>query len=158
MKLNFSKITRAEAREICTWEYQPPYEIYNLNNSPTPEEVEAMLNPLYDYHAIRDEGGSLVAFCSFGEDARVAGGCYAEEVLDIGIGIRPDLTGQGLGKDFTQAVLAFAEQRFSPKVMRVTIAAFNQRAQQVCINAGFIQTDSFVNPAGRPFIIFTKSS
>ena len=158
MKLSFSKLSRAEALEICTWEYQPPYDIYSQNNPPSPEDVEAMLNPQYGYHAIRDEDGGLVAFCSFGEDARVAGGSYAEDALDIGIGVRPDLTGHGMGKDFTAAVLTFAEQRFAPETLRVTIAAFNKRAQQVCINAGFEQTNSFVNPAGRPFIIFTKST
>ena len=102
MKLCFSKIKRAEALEICTWEYQPPYDIYNHSKPPNPEDVEAILNPQFNYHAIRNEDGSLVAFCSFGEDARVPGGCYTEEALDIGIGVRPDLTGQGLGKDFTR--------------------------------------------------------
>lgn len=158
MKLSFSKITPAEALEICTWEYQPPYDIYNQSKPPTPEEVEALLNPLYDYHVMRDEDGSLVGCCGFGDDARVTGGCYSKEALDVGISIRPDLTGQGLGNDFTRTVLTFAEQHFSPRLMRVTIAAFNKRAQQVCINAGFEQADSFVNPAGRPFIIFTKSA
>jgi len=156
MKLSFSKISPAEALEICTWEYQPPYDIYSQNNPPNPEDVEAILNPQYDYHAIRNEDDSLVAFCSFGEDARVKGGCYTEEALDIGIGVRPDLTGLGMGGQFTEAVLSFAIQRYSPKKLRVTIAGFNKRAQQVCINAGFTEADTFSNPSGRQFIVFTK--
>lgn len=114
------------------------------------------MNPQYDYHAIRNEDDSLVAFCSFGEDARVKGGCYTEEALDIGIGVRPDLTGLGMGGQFTEAVLSFAIQRYSPKKLRVTIAGFNKRAQQVCINAGFTEADTFSNPSGRQFIVFTK--
>lgn len=115
-----------------------------------------MLNPEYDYHVIRDDEGSLVGFCSFGEDARVKGGSYAEDALDVGIGIRPDLTGLGMGRMFTEAVLSFAIQRYSPSKLRVTIAGFNKRAQQVCINAGFTEAGSFSNPSGRQFVIFTK--
>ena len=52
--------------------------------------------------------------CSFGIDAQVPGGDYSAQALDVGLGLRPDHTGQGLGVTFLGAILAFAQERYSP--------------------------------------------
>src|SRR5206468_9220263 len=69
----------------------------------------------YRYQAVRDEDGELVGFCTFGEDARVAGYIYPDDALDIGVGMRPDLVGRGLGLAFTREVLDFARRELAPR-------------------------------------------
>lgn len=48
----------------------------------------------------------LVGFFSFGAEAQVPGGDYDNaKALDIGLGMRPDLTGKSLGLGFVEAGL-----------------------------------------------------
>jgi [ribosomal protein S18]-alanine N-acetyltransferase len=86
-----------------------------------------VLNPERFYEAL-DEDGSLV------------GHYYIEErgdVLEIGLGLRPELTGQGLGRDFFLAGLDFARRRWGSVRIVLTVAAFNERARRVYERAGF---------------------
>lgn len=125
--VTFAPIDEAAAREIAAWAYEEPYEMYDGD----PEGFETLLQPEYGVHAARDEHGELVGFCSFGEDGRVAGYDYADDALDVGLGMRPDLVGAGRGIGFTRAVLGFAGRASRPEAFRVTIAAFNRRAQRL---------------------------
>jgi RimJ/RimL family protein N-acetyltransferase len=101
----------------------------------------------------------LIGFCSFGEDARVAGFDYADDALDVGLGMRPDLVGQSLGIGFTRAVLDFAQREYSPSAFRVTIAGFNRRAQRLCLALGFRETARFPQEgSGDEFVVFRRES
>ena len=48
-------------------------------------------------------------------------GLYQENYLDIGLGMKPDLTGQGKGPSFFQTGLAFAKTNFQSKKIRLTV-------------------------------------
>jgi GNAT superfamily N-acetyltransferase len=151
----FEPFKEAHARAIIEWRYEPPYDIYNLDGGDTDEMVQELLTPEYRYHAILSNRGTLVAFCCFGADARVPGGDYGEEALDIGLGVRPDLTGQGEGSRHVQAVLDYARRTWSPRAVRVTIAEFNTRAQRVWCKAGLQPVQRFESTySGRPFVIY----
>ena len=108
---------------------------------------------------ITDEQGELVAYCCFGLDARVPGGDYDTPALDIGLGVRPDLTGQGRGLGYLLAVLGVAQRTVSPGTFRVTVAEFNKRAQKVWRRAGFRPVQRFVRQQdGRPFVILLRKA
>ena len=157
MNITFSPLDEPAAREIVRWRYEPPSDIYNLEGSE--ESVQYALDPQYNYFAMRVENGELVGFCSFGEDGQVPGGDYSADALDIGMGIHPEYTGRGLGGDFVSAVLDFARERFRPTAFRVTIAAFNQRAQQVWEKNGFKPVQSFTHQISkRDFIVMTRDA
>ena len=143
MKLRFYPLDKSAAREIVRWRYAPPYDIYNIEDSN--ESINYALKSENNFYAIRDENTGLVGFCSFGKDGQVPGGNYVEPALDIGMGIRPDLTGQGVGNDLVAAVLNFAQKTFSSEQFRVTIATFNQRARRVWEKNGFRSTQKFVD-------------
>ena len=68
--------------------------------------------------------------------------------------IKPELTGHGLGADFAREVFHNGSRQYGPGLMRVTIAAFNQRAIRVWEKNGFRQTQRFqrVND-GMEFIV-----
>jgi RimJ/RimL family protein N-acetyltransferase len=147
------------ARAIMAWRYEAPYDVYNLGAGDVDQKVRCFLDPVNGYRTIVDRGGCLVAYCCFGPDAQVPGGDYDNPALDVGLGVRPDLTGQGLGYAFVRAVLRFARQELAPTEFRVTVAEFNERAQRVWQAAGFRQVQQFERaPDGMPFVVLSKRS
>jgi GNAT superfamily N-acetyltransferase len=146
------------ARAVSTWHYDAPYEIYNVAPDRIEEEVQALLDPQNAYYVFTDERGSLVAYCCFGRDAQVPGGDYAADALDIGLAVRPDLTGQGRGHTYVDAVLGFARRTFAPAAFRVTVAAFSRRALRVWERAEFRPVQEFARtPDGLPFVVLTHA-
>jgi RimJ/RimL family protein N-acetyltransferase len=143
------------AQKILHWRYAPPYDLYNLDD---PQEVNYLVDPQNSFYQMRGEGGELVGFCSFGKDGQVPGGNYSLDALDIGMGMHPDLTGAGRGSTFASAVLEFALDRYRPSAFRVTIAAFNQRAQRVWEQQGFQLCQTFTfPPSNRDFVVMVKT-
>jgi len=153
----FQPMDEASARTVSEWRYDAPYEIYNLGSDDVEKEIQSLLDPQNAYHSITDEHGDLVAYCCFGPDGQVPGGDYSAAALDIGLSVRPNLTGQGYGLMYINAVLDFARRTFSPTAFRVTVAEFNQRAQRVWQKAGFRPLQAFQRSGdGLPFVILAR--
>jgi RimJ/RimL family protein N-acetyltransferase len=109
------------------WHYQPPYDFYDSDQEP-------VLNP-ERYFAVRDDAGALIGFLYFEPK---------DDVLEYGLGLRPDLTGKGLGLDFFRAGLEFGRAQYRPSLVRLFVAAFNERAIKVYERAGFRETGRHV--------------
>ena len=78
------------ADEVAAWRYEPPWDFYALASDPA--DAAAMRDPSRAGHlrAVLDESGRrLEAFRYFDWHA---------DVVEVGIGLRPDLTGRGLGE------------------------------------------------------------
>ncbi len=145
MHLTFQPLLLATAHEITTWIYPPPYEIYGYQQRPRVTALAYLTAPEHRFYAAYHRT-DLVGFRSFGADGRVAGGDYDGRYLDTGGGLRPDLTGQGLGRSAIAQGLHFGTQTYGTQRFRVTIAAFNLRAQKTCQHLGFQITQSFLRP------------
>lgn len=152
MSYSLQKMTEQAAREILCWRYAPPYELYN---SEVTEEAlqEFAENP---YYAICKEG-ALVGFYCTGYVAQVPIGylfqAYPEGYLDIGLGMRPDLTGQGQGTSFLQFIMDSIETN---QPLRLTVAAFNKRAIALYEKFGFCKVSSFTNANDVEFLIMIR--
>ncbi len=142
----FRLMTEADARALLTWQYAGPYAVYNFEDEAGPEDpydaLEELLDQRSPYYAVLDARGELVGFWAFGTTAEVVGerlpALYREDgSLTVGLGLRPDLTGQGLGLAFVQAGLAFARQQFAPGGFRLFVFPWNERAMKVYERAGF---------------------
>jgi ribosomal-protein-alanine N-acetyltransferase len=149
-------LIEGEAREIVRWHYSPPYDLYNIAPDDHEATIAYFLNPENHCYAIREADGTFLGYGSLGVDAQVPGGDYQMEALDLGIGIRPELTGQGEGKRFLAALVAFAKaQDPAPPHLRVTVAGFNERAQRLVRGGGFTEVQRFTRPAdGVEFVVF----
>jgi ribosomal-protein-alanine N-acetyltransferase len=159
MDLRFRPMDEASARETLIWRYEPPYDFYNPNPDKAEETVQWFLDPRNAYYAIIGNAGELVGYCCFGADARVPGGDYSADALDVGLRMRPDLTGQGRGGEFFAAILDFARRTFTPRVFRVTVAAFNRRAMRVYEKAGFERAQEFQRSGdGEGFVVLMRKS
>ncbi len=87
------------------------------------------------------------------------GGVYEDpSALDVGIGLRPDLTGRGMGTSVLEAILAFAQERHAPTGFRATVAAFNERSLRVCEKVGFRRDRTFVRRDPRGDLEFVQLS
>ncbi len=147
-------LTGAQARAVSGWRYEGQYSLYDGD----PHCVERLLDPTNRYHGVTaDDHSQLIGFCCFGPDARVPGFAYDEDALDIGAGLRPDLTGRGLGAQLVEKTLAFAAVEFSPTRYRATVACFNERALTMAERCGFHVHARFHSPANREFAVMIKT-
>ncbi|AHA74613.1 GNAT family N-acetyltransferase [Bacillus thuringiensis] len=151
--MDIHKLTEEEANEINTWTYEEPYSLYSFSGEK--EVIEELLDGTY-YGCCDDQGEFIGYFC-FGENAQVPGGrdtnVYGgEEAIDIGLGMKPALTGKGMGKEFFQAGIAFATKEFNANMFRLSVATFNTRAITLYKNIGFKQGLIFLS-RGREFML-----
>jgi [ribosomal protein S18]-alanine N-acetyltransferase len=107
-------------RERAEWRYEAPFDLYDEDGKP-------VKNPERFFEA-RDESGALVGFYYFERSG---------PTVKVGLGLRPDLTGQGLGLEFVEAGIAFARERFRPRRIVLEVFSFNDRAVKVYERAGF---------------------
>jgi len=139
MKLFSREMTKDHAVEILNWRYSPPYEMYNEEASA--EGVAEFLT----YIAIVDQEDHLVGFYCTGQSAQVPKGhdfgVYQKACLDIGLGMKPELTGKGFGNEF----LTFILDQLEADSLRLTVAKFNQRAIRLYEAFGFKREDTFIS-------------
>ena len=143
MNLIYKPLNREHAIAILEWRYISPYDRYNFDASTFDRDLSYLLDRQNAFFAILNSQEELQGYCSFGSDGRVSGGQYDTNALDIGMGIRPDLTGRGNGKQYARSVAEYAINLYKAKQLRVTIAKFNQRAQRVWKQLGFRQVKKF---------------
>ena len=125
----FRQMDDADAREISGWRYEPPYDFYD--STADPADLAELLDPQSRrnvYFSALDGENRLVGFFQYEK---------ADEAVDVGLGLRPELTGKGLGAGFVLAGLAFAQERFSPQRFTLSVATFNGRAIAVYERVGF---------------------
>jgi [ribosomal protein S18]-alanine N-acetyltransferase len=145
--VRITRMTQEEAEAIADWRYEPPYDFYDWRADE--DDLAEILDPVRRgerYFAARNTVGELIGFFAFGSAAGVVG---------VGVGLRPDLTGRGLGLSFLERGLDFARERFDPSRFRLSVAEFNERAVKVYERAGFVQTRAFqhrTNGGWFPFV------
>ena len=139
MSLQFCPLQRDHALVILSWRYPPPYEVYNLGQ----DDWADLLKPQNAFFALIQSDNILAGFCSFGPDGQVSGGSYDANALDIGMGLHPDLIGQGQGRHYATAVAGYGSSQFGAQRLRVTIATFNIRAQRLWQRLGFEPIEQF---------------
>lgn len=155
MNLSFRAMNRTFATEIARWRYEPPYDVYGYADDDVEATIAYLTKKENQFYAVLSED-ELVGFRSFGEDGRVSGGNYDESRLDTGGGLRPELTGKGIGPNIIEQGLAFGSLAFGTQRFRVTIADFNLRAKRACEKLGFRPSESFARTSDRaPFTIYT---
>lgn len=171
MPYTFHPMTEADARAVLAWRYPDPYTIYSTAADAPGEEVAAYLQSFLDrrspHYVVREAGAAPdsepAGFISFGSSAEVGADMDAEPephlfapdgALAIGLGMRPDLTGNGQGLAFLRAALAFGSETFHPRLFRLYVYEWNARAIKVYERAGFkpVGTVAQPTPNGDPHI------
>ncbi len=84
--------------------------------------------------------GTLVGYYCTGEDARVPGLAADDGVVDLGLGMAPDLVGRGHGESFATAVLDDVRRTQSATALRAVIQTWNSRSLALARRIGFVAT------------------
>jgi RimJ/RimL family protein N-acetyltransferase len=113
--------------ERDAWRYEPPYDFYDSDGLP-------VKNPEF-FFAARDDDRTLIGFYFL--EPR-------DGALFYGFGMRPDLTGRGLGEQFVLAGLEFARVLYGAHRVVLDVAAFNERAIRLYRRLGFDETGRHV--------------
>ena len=127
MNWQIEPATREILAERVGWRYDPPYDFYD-------DDGEPVNNP-ERFYAVRTDAGTLVGFYYFEQRG---------DAIFYGLGLRPDLTGRGLGLDFVKRGIEFARELFGERRIVLDVAKFNVRAQKVYERAGFVRTGEHV--------------
>ena len=107
--------------EIMDWHYEPPYDFYDTAADPPEDPAK--------FRIVRGKDGRVEAFWYFDRPE--------DGVAEVGIGLRPDLTGKGLGERFMTAQLDYARQQWSPRTFRLFVTDWNARAIALYERLGF---------------------
>lgn len=147
MPYRVRRLRPEEVAEIAGWHYDGDHATYD----PGDESVD----PTRGYLAVEDPDGRFVGYCCFGEEARVPGVEADPAVLDVGVGLAPDLVGQGRGPAFAAAVLAYGRARFAPERFRAVVLTWNARSLAVCAAVGFERVGTHEHD-GRTFTVVER--
>lgn len=146
--MRIEKMGQSEAVEIADrWKYEGEYAFYDMTADP--EDYEEIVTP--------DKRGDRY-FSVFSGDELAGFFCVEQEGADveIGLGLRPDLTGRGRGGAFLEEILRFVRENYRFNKVRMDVASFNQRAIKVYERAGFVKTGTACVAANGGTYNFTK--
>ncbi len=143
MKLTTIKMGEVFALEILNWRYDPPYDFYN--NEHDAEAIKELLES--NYSVVVNDKEELIGFYCAGSSAQVPAGAkvgaYTEDIIDIGLGMAPILTGKGNGFTYFSFVLESLYKTYGKVPVRLTVATFNQRAIHLYEKFGFVKEFEF---------------
>ena len=137
MQFRIEHLTQSDAEKIALWHYEGEYAFYD--SEADAEDLSELLDPSLrgdTMFSVRDGACELVGFFAFQN---------TDGVVDFGLGLRPDLTGKGLGAAFVRTGLDFVQSQFSPKTIQLRVAAFNKRAIKVYQRVGFNEVEHYMN-------------
>ena len=137
MSFHFRPLTQADAEAMVAWHYPEPYAFYDW--AADADDLAELLDPARrgDMWAIGDPAGELIGFFSF--KAKEPGR------IELGLGLRPDHTGRGLGPSFLEAGLDHARSHHDPEWFSLAVATFNRRAITVYERAGFTAVRTYMH-------------
>ena len=132
MQYRFISMNDQYANEIVeNWHYDGDYSFYDMTADE--EDLEIFMNRSYwedVTFAVLDECDALIGWSSF---------FIEDEVLWLSLGLKPDMTGTGLGEEFVSKCISFARShyRLDQEPIRLDVALFNERAIKVYERVGF---------------------
>jgi [ribosomal protein S18]-alanine N-acetyltransferase len=145
-------MTAVDARTVAAWRYPGAYSFYDADADA--DDLAELLSPAewrHRYFAADEVARhELAGFLVVKLSGRVA---------EIGLGLRPDLTGKGLGESFVDACLCYAAA-LGAESYTLAVAAFNRRAITVYERAGFREVqryEHFTNGGLHAFVRMDRS-
>lgn len=129
-------LEQADAEAIAAWRYPDEYAFYDWTANPADLALLLDSGRRRDaFHVADGEDGDLAGF--FQVEAGAAG-------VELGLGLRPDLCGRGLGEGFTRVGLDLVRRLHGSVRITLAVAAFNARAITVYERCGFVETGRHV--------------
>ncbi|WP_214821414.1 MULTISPECIES: GNAT family N-acetyltransferase [unclassified Exiguobacterium] len=152
MNHTFQPLTQEQAELIAfKWRYEGDYAFYNMDADE--EDLALFLDA--------DERGDTT-FAILDDDELIGFVTVQSESTDtisIGLGMRPDLTGNGNGNRFLTSILDWIETTYGTLTLCLAVATFNKRAIHLYASLGFTPQETFMqetNGGVYPFLSMTR--
>ena len=133
------KLRKKDAVEICGWRYDAPYDVYDYP----------------DWKKIKRDGWGIsrwltrrAEFYAVTADTRLCGFFRLVDCGDhimLGLGLRPDLCGRGLGQELVSLALDTARSLYGGMPVRLDVRDFNLRARKCYERMGFREIDRYAD-------------
>lgn len=125
-------MSQKEAVEIADyWKYPSPYDFYDMTADL--EDYEEIIDPVSrgnHYYSVLENQKLIGFFGIFPKESR-------KKEIELGLGLKPELTGNGLGKNFVTMILQYIKEEHSYVKIWLSVADFNQRAIKLYERVGF---------------------
>jgi ribosomal-protein-alanine N-acetyltransferase len=134
VKYIFAPMNGEYANDVANWHYDGVYSFYDM--AADPDDLKILMdtkNWRDTIKAVLNEDDELVGWAAF----------YIEnDEFWLSLGLRPDLTGRGLGCEFVSECVSYAmlHCKFAKHTIKLAVALFNQRAIKVYQRTGFGET------------------
>jgi ribosomal-protein-alanine N-acetyltransferase len=132
-ELEFSAMGQSDAAEVAAWRYPDIYAFYNA--SADPDDQAELLDPRRRRDTYFSAHVATFGLVGFVELKPLDG-----DALEIGLGLRPECAGRGLGATFVRRVCIWGSDRLTPASLILRVATFNRRAIRVYERLGFQPT------------------
>jgi RimJ/RimL family protein N-acetyltransferase len=151
MAFYIKELTEQHCKEICSWCYPVPYDIYNWSpwgilvaqdqQFADPGIREAQFAAIVQVKDEKKHDTELIGYVQY---------FPLHEVTRLGVGLKPDLCGKGLGIYFMDTIIKEALRRNPNHEIDLEVHTWNERAQKVYSKAGFMKTDEYerITPTG----------
>ncbi len=150
MKLEFRIPSENDAKHIATWKYNGIYSFYDNDKTEAKKEWALNIHNEENAFVIYNEKNELIGNCSFD---------YDEGQIMLGVQMKPDLTGKGMGTEIVETILNFGREKYKFNNIELLVAKFNKRAIRVYEKLGFKIIEEFVwnvNGEEKEFIAMRK--
>jgi ribosomal-protein-alanine N-acetyltransferase len=137
------ELSEADIDSMVTWRYGGDYALYDFREA----DRATLLDPANQFLGIR-QAGELIGHVCLGVEARVAGMTEDPQLVDLGVGMRPDVAGRGESRRLMPALMAALERQLGTVSFRAVIKAWNTRALRAAEHAGFTVSGQLENEAG----------
>lgn len=130
MLFSFQKLSQSNALIIANeWKYDGEYSFYDMTADM--EDYEEFVN-----EDLRNENDHYEAIVN---NELVGFFCIIQNgsSIEIGLGLRPDICGKGIGREFLNQILYFISNHYQFHKLIMNVAVFNQRAIKVYHSCGF---------------------
>lgn len=151
--IKIETLSQLNAEDIANnWHYKGIYSFYDMVEDP--EDFEEIISPSLRsnrYFQVVNDDELLGYFCMEP---------LSSERLEIGLGLRPDLTGYGFGLSFILMIEDFILKQQNYKAFVLSVASFNERAIKVYLKAGYLKVGTEIldsNNSKFEFIILKKN-
>nr|WP_299035938.1 DUF309 domain-containing protein [uncultured Pseudokineococcus sp.] len=164
LRLERRALTPQEAADVAAWRYPAPHDRHDLGPHDVPALQVRSSSGRDGYEPVLDQEGCVVALVCLGVEATVPGQPHrtaaaapdappAGGVLDVGLGVRPDLLSSGTGGLALAAlVAALAAEASPPHELRAVAREQDGRALAVLARAGLTARARFPGPGGDVFV------
>lgn len=130
----FIKVSNNDVEDILTWKYEGIYSFFDNDLSQGKIDYIKSFPTDNNAYAIYNEKNVLVGSCAL----------YLNDKITFSIQMRPNLTSQGMGKEFLEAFLSFAKVKYNLKSIGLSVVKFNERAIRLYKSLNFIFINEFI--------------